>query len=241
MTTTPIVLAIFLLIAAPVKAQPAPREHYDDDTIYLSWPMIEYINRCVMSDQAGLEAAYPGTAKFASLLKTIVRPSGRQGSASYLELRFSVNLERVRFKMENDYETTIGKTNGWAASEIRAIAALCEAIIQQRVIIKEHKYDKDKLIKEWSFVKSVAANRLIPPREAAEAAQHFLVLLSDNSSSKALDQQTKKEVEAFEARYGAAGKLPFLGQGDSIKEAAVVKDFEDGFRRPLKSVAILPH
>lgn len=233
---TLLVLSIFPRWSA-AGADVAPKGSYEDDTMYYSWPIIDYLYRTIRIDPAALDARYPGATKFAAVLKANMSERGAFSSMAFLEVCFHDGTEHIRFKKLDDMGATIQAANTLTPREVRGVAAFIEDTLNTKVVLDTHQANSKDLAAEWAFVKEVGANRLVPAKEAAKVAVGFTRLAKADDVAK-LDPTTKAEVTIF--KTGFEEKLFIIGRGDPLREDAVLRDFETKFRIPLKKSASTP-
>jgi hypothetical protein len=199
-------LVVVLFAGAALGAKPVGT--YSDETINLSYPMLEFMNRA-MYKQGSLdviEKQYPGAKLLQKFLSDSLG-SGPADSIAYFSISFKEHQERGSYKRANDYGPGMTRVEGWTAEDIQNIAALCEAFVLRRLKFEEDR----KLVKSpstnpkasWETVKRAGKDPLIPSESAAALGADFLdTVKSDDPRLPGVDAASRKQIDDFRGRYG---------------------------------------
>ena len=197
--------ALGLLPLASGVAQPIGQ--YTDDTVSLSYPMLEWIHRNLNKPRAidHLRADYPAAVKLKAFLSGHIG-AGMANSIAVISIVFTTGREQAHYKMSNDYGAGMPRVEGWNAAETRNVAALCIASslrqIQWEADRQAVRAKSTSLETAWKLVNLTTDDPLVPTEEAGLLARDFLVGLekSDPRLDK-LNTTIKADILDFRDKF----------------------------------------
>lgn len=192
--------------AGNAAAQP-PRGAYTDDTVSLSYPMLEWIHRNLNKPGAvkRLRAAYPAADKLRGFLAAHMGTS-MGNSIAVLAIGFATGRESAHYKMANDFGAAMPRVEGFTAEEIRSAAALCAASslreVQWEADRKAVRSKSTSLETGWKLIKITSDDPLVPTEEAALLARDFLGgIRKDDPRLDKLSAATRNDILDYRNKF----------------------------------------